>query len=649
MAYLNLPISLEKRSDMANLVLTTACNRNCAYCFTSRTALSLPREIRLDAAQEVLDWVAASGHSEVRLLGGEPTLHIQFPAILREALERGLQVVVFSNGLMPDGALAAIMNAPADKCRVMLNLNIGGADSDHLRTQVSETAAALGQRAFIGVNIHQPVLPLMEAVRFTEAHGLRKVIRIGLAHPGMDRKNRWLHPRDYRRAGHEIELFLRDIQPEGYSLSLDCGFVPCMFSDDFLHLAGMNAADIGCRCGAIPDILPDLTAIHCFPLGELDQLPISGVDTITQMNGLLQERARVFRGIGIFRECISCPLRESGQCHGGCIAAARSRSSAGPAPMRTLAPDRREAPAETARTWSIPYIDQPVKFWAALAEEHGSALEEVYFPLSLDEIGSGMPVQPQRYLDDLLRSRVVPMAGLINPIVLPRPLDELSGRILNELRRLHEHYGVCAVTVADARLAERIKSDLPSISLTASCLLDIFAPSQAGLLRDVFDVLVPSTGMLRFPARLAALRANFGRKLRLIVNESCLIPCLDRKQHFFEMGAGHSSPQSLCEPRLARDPWLRLTGAWVLPQHIHLLDPVADQYKLAGRVTLSDPDHYRKVLRAYIQRLALWPHEIGGGPASVLSRQSFPLDYFQTTMACDNTCSDCRYCRRMKE
>lgn len=629
---------------MANLVLTTACNRKCVYCFADHAAQS--SDIQMDAAREALDWITASGCTEIRLLGGEPTLHPQFPAILCAALERGLQALVFSNGLMPDDSLTAIMDASADRCRVMLNLNIGNPESDGIRAHVSRTAAVLGRRAFIGVNIHRPELPLVEAFEFSAAHDMQKFIRIGLAHPRMDRKNHWLHPRDYRRAGKDIELLLRHIQLEGYSLSLDCGFVPCMFSNDFMRMADIDAADIGCRCGAIPDILPDLSAIHCFPLGGLDQLPISGVNTVAQMNDLLQLRTRVFREIGVFKECMRCPLRESGQCSGGCVSAALLRLSRNSITINDPSPNRCDTPPEAVKTWSIPYIDQPVEFWAALADEYGSAIKEVYFPINLAGIGSGMPVQPEQHLKELLQSRVVPMAGLINPFVLPRPLDELCDCILDELRRLYEYGGVCAVTVADVRLAERIKSCLPDINLTASCLLEVADPSQAALIRDVFNVLVPSTGMLRRPGRLVAIRASFGRKLRLIVNESCLAPCFDRKQHFFEMGSGCSEPRSLCEPRLSLDPWLRLTGAWILPQHLHLLDSVADQYKLAGRVTLSDPILYRKVLRAYIRRWALWPHEIGGGPASVLSRQSFPFAYFQTTMACDRVCSDCLSCRR---
>ncbi|MDR1728323.1 MAG: radical SAM protein [Acidobacteriota bacterium] len=656
---------------MANLVLTTACNRRCAYCFADRDEAAgaasgaRPGEMGMDAALAALDWVAASGRSEIRLLGGEPTLHPRFPDILQAALARGLDALVFSNGLMPDAALAALADAPADRCRVMLNLNVGEEAADGDRERSSRAAATLGRRAFVGVNIHRPGLPLAEAVEFAAAHGLRKVVRVGLAHPRPDGGNRWLHPRDYRRVGGELELFLRRVQPDGYALNLDCGFVPCMFGEGFFEMAGLGAAEVGCRCGPIPDVLPDLTAIHCFPLGALDQLPVSGVGTVAEMNGLLQGRLRVFQGVGVFKECARCPLLSDGRCRGGCLATARlrlrtRRAATVPPPATATAHGRRGAAppptgcgeeppgAAAAKTWSIPYIDQPAEFWEGLVAEHGAALREAYFPIGLEGVGSGRPLQPGRHLEGVLRSGVLPMAVLVNPVVLPRPLREIGGRILDEVRRLHDEYGVRNLTVGDVRLAERIKASLPDVRLAASCLQEVAEPAQARLLGGLFDVLVPSTRLLRHPGRLAALRASFGGRLRLIVNEGCLDPCFDRKQHFFEMAgaAGGGAPRSLCEPRLAREPWLRLTGGWILPQHLHLLDAVADQYKLAGRVTLGDPARYRKVLRAYVRRLALWPHEIGGGPASVLARQPVPLEHFQVMASCDHLCADCGYCRR---
>ena len=625
---------------MANLVLTTSCNRRCAWCFAG---LESPgREMSIGDARALMDFVSASGSSEVSLLGGEPTLAPEFSEILQMALARGFDVLIFSNGVMPASALDAILRAPAQRCRIMLNLNIG----EQIPSEQEHAAASLGERAFVGVNIHRPGLPLAEAAEFVKTFGLRRVIRLGLAQPRLDRRNSWLYPRDYQRIGGEIEEFLERFGPEGFSVDLDCGFVPCMFTAHGMELLQMSAGEIGNRCGAIPDLMPDMTSVHCFPLAELDQLPVEGTATFPQLRKLHEQRAAPYRQVGVFRECASCAFRRAGDCSGGCIAAAMLRVNR--RPLETKSPDEAAcgAVAQPVRAWSIPYIDQPLEFWESIAGEFGDAIREVYFPIPIEGVGSGRPLLPDKHLPALLQARILPMAVLVNPVVLPRRLDEIAAPIIEELARLHFGYGAKSATLTDVRLAKLVREKIPGLSLAGSCLLEAAEAAQARQMRDVFDVLVPATRTVRMPARLSEIRQAFGKPLRIMVNEGCLPMCLDRRQHFFEMAHVGGVPASLCAPRLEAKPWLRLTGAWILPQHLSKLDPVADEYKLAGRAALADPEQYARVLRAYVRRTALWPDDIGGGPASALSQIPVSRALFNRLLDCGQICDDCDVCRR---
>jgi hypothetical protein len=633
---------------MPNLVITTSCNRACGYCFTDlRTP---PMSMAVHDAAEVLDMFRASGLQQVRLLGGEPTLHPEFAAILEQALKRDFEVLVFSNGLMPPEALDAISRSPEHGCRVMLNLPIGLDRRRDEDTSLGIVAERLGPRASVGVNIHSPGMPLDDASEFVKRHGLARTIRVGLAHPRLNRANHYLHPRHYRRVGQELEEWFDAIEAEGFRLSFDCGFVPCMFSGQFVEQAGAEPVELGVCCGPIPDVLPDLSSVHCFPLAELDQLPISGIGTIQILGKMHQERVQPFRGPGVFRECSACELRRQSRCHGGCISAAmlRSRSPAGSDRAAAAAPKVYSA-SRAPKTWAIPFVNLPVDFWRSLVADYGCAIREVYFPIDLAGVGSGRPPQPQQHLRSLLEARIVPMSVLVNPMVLPQPLEVIGPRISDELLKLYEMHGVASATLSDVRLAELVRRRVPAMRLAASCLLEITEPGQARALRGLFDVLVPATRVVRLPDRIAALREAFGGPVRLLVNEGCLTGCLDRKQHFYEMALGGGSLRSLCNERLNREPWLRLTGAWILPQHLAQYDRMADEYKLAGRATLGQAEHYRKVLKAYVRRTALWPHEIGGGPASVLKRWSVPAAHFQQLLRCNHVCGDCTICRRIAE
>lgn len=52
-----------------------------------------------------LDFLKRSNIHEIRLIGGEPTLHPQFPDLIRLAQQRGKHIVIFTHGLIARRAL----------------------------------------------------------------------------------------------------------------------------------------------------------------------------------------------------------------------------------------------------------------------------------------------------------------------------------------------------------------------------------------------------------------------------------------------------------------------------------------------------------------------------------------------------------------
>jgi len=298
----------------------------------------------------------------------------------------------------------------------------------------------------------------------------------------------------------------------------------------------------------------------------------------------------------------------------------------------------------------IPYVDQPVSFWKDLRVQFGANIREVYFPVMHHCVGSGRPLQPSENLYEFLSSRVFSTSVLINPVVLPHPVENLSDGILFTINHLSQEYNVNSVTLTNIQLAHLIRREFPHMTLTASVLMDIFTPAQASLLNGIFDNLVPASRILRNLKALQEVRDAFNGKIRLLVNESCLPNCLSRTQHFYEMSNRDIHyPQSLCNETIAGNPWISLTGSWILPQHLQVYDGIYDEIKFSGRVTLSDPERYFTVLDSYINSRPLTPDCIGGGPASV----PYPIDiterFFRKTMECEKNCHECNYCREYYE
>jgi MoaA/NifB/PqqE/SkfB family radical SAM enzyme len=308
------------------------------------------------------------------------------------------------------------------------------------------------------------------------------------------------------------------------------------------------------------------------------------------------------------------------------------------------APESRETNDRQTSIWSLPYIDQPMSFWEDVNSDLGAWIQNIYLPLPDSPIGTGRPPQPTANVEDFWRHSRLPKSVLLNVATLPRPVAELAPPIIDALQRVHDDFGVNQAVVANFQLAQYIHQALPDFSLTASVLMEVTHPYQARLLNDVCTTLVPGSSIMRDVAALTSLKAAFKGRIRLLVNEACLPLCPYRAQHFREMAEGVSEPKSLCLDLLAEQPWLRLTGAWVLPQHLHLLESLFDELKLAGRVTLRDPKTWRRVVHSYIFRRKLLPNEIGGGPSSVLAPIDMPEELYRYTLQCGHRCHECTRC-----
>ena len=298
------------------------------------------------------------------------------------------------------------------------------------------------------------------------------------------------------------------------------------------------------------------------------------------------------------------------------------------------------------KNFVIPYVDQPLTFWEMISASHGESVKEVYFPLPDAQIATGRPSQPSSHLQGFLESGIFPVSVLINPVVLARPVKELTGPVMNALEYCLNNYHLAGVTVTNLSLAIKIKESFPGLNLVASTLMGIYNEQQLVMLNGVFDTLVPASGIIRDLRALETLKKGFRGQMRIIVNESCLPSCLYRTQHFYEMtNPGIAYPQSLCNKMLERKPWLRLTGGWILPQHLKLIDGLYDEIKLAGRISLRDPTRYFAVLESYIYRKPLKPHEIGGGPAAVFMPIEIDEDFYKYTLSCKKNCASCSVCQ----
>ena len=215
---------------MANISITNVCNKRCIYCFAQDARNESVRQYMDDRLfGQILDYLERSKIDHVRLMGGEPTLHPHFISFAGQALSRGLNLFLFSNGLMPAKVIDFLRTIPAEKVKILLNTihpeegNLRGIQRQKKLMKI------LGPVIVPGINIYKPALDLDFISGYFSKFNLKKEVRIGISHPVISNMNRYLHPRFYPRVGKQIVAFRNEMEKIGVRITLDCGFVPCMF------------------------------------------------------------------------------------------------------------------------------------------------------------------------------------------------------------------------------------------------------------------------------------------------------------------------------------------------------------------------------------------------------------------------------------
>jgi len=307
-----------------NLLITTVCNRKCRFCFAKsrmddkQSVPFMSREMIID----VMDMLEKEGGHQLRLLGGEPTLHPEFPEIINTAIERGFDILLFSNGMMPDAAVDAIERHPVDKVSILCNISPQADDHPSLVKRREAALTHLGSRMVPGLTISNidEKIDMSMFLDTIERYGMKKQIRIGIAQPIVGRKNEHIAPKDYPKIGGIVAEMARQCIERDVLLGFDCGMTPCMFSGEEWEAVMTCTSGYKSVCHPIVDIGPDGGVWHCFPLAEVFNEKLSNFSNRKEIVEYYNEKLKIFRKFGCGPACVRCDFKRRGQCLGGCLA-----------------------------------------------------------------------------------------------------------------------------------------------------------------------------------------------------------------------------------------------------------------------------------------------------------------------------------------
>jgi|WetSurSiteA1Bulk_404760.scaffolds.fasta_scaffold00020_24 MoaA/NifB/PqqE/SkfB family radical SAM enzyme len=304
---------------MANLSITNVCNKSCVYCFANDTRNEYGKAHMEEGLYEkALDYLERSGIRQARLLGGEPTLHPAFISFVGKALNRGLSVMLFTNGLISDKVLEFLYSIPREKLSILLNTIQPEEKNEAGTRRQLEVMQKLGPVIIAGVNIYNARQELHYLLDYVNKFGLKKEIRMGISHSVLSMVNIYLHPKEYPKIGQKIAKFKLDAKKSGISLGFDCGFVPCMFPQEHYELLADELVKAGTCCHPIIDLLSDGSFISCYPLNNLTKIKIHDELQAGDLIGKFEEALTSYKTIGIYPYCSSCPLFNN-RCNGGCL------------------------------------------------------------------------------------------------------------------------------------------------------------------------------------------------------------------------------------------------------------------------------------------------------------------------------------------
>lgn len=314
---------------MPNVLLTQRCVRSCPYCFADKHMSGAPDEhLSWENLIYLADFLKAGGERRFAILGGEPALHPSFASMVAYVLERGFDVTVFTSGIWADRTLEEaselLLPVPHEKLSFVCNLN----DPAQTPTSLAETESvkrflrAFGDRTVPGFNIYRPDFELEFLFCAINEFGLKRHIRLGLAHPIPGKQNRCIALAELDQVIARLFSYAPQFERLRVKPGLDCGFPMCRFSEEQLgwlyrHTGGKS--EFG--CGPVVDIGPDMSVWSCFPLSGFRQRSLFEFNTLKEIHDHyehLHQSIRTEVG-GIFEECDSCLHREDGICRGGCV------------------------------------------------------------------------------------------------------------------------------------------------------------------------------------------------------------------------------------------------------------------------------------------------------------------------------------------
>lgn len=310
---------------MANVLLTTKCNLKCPYCF-AQERLSEGQKLTMSRSDvdKVIDFLKRSNHPVFRAMGGEPTLHPEFPAILQTALDNGMRVDVLSNATWPESHNQLFQRISPRRLFFLLNIDHPDRYLPKIWQRIEGNLAAVAGRGSVTLSFNifekQPryeyILDLTKKYRIDN-------VRMSFSLPVVGASNACLKLDEYKAMAPFVVEFARRAEEGGVQVRMDNAVPLCMFSYEQageLIMKGVVDLQRNLHCDPVIDIGPDLRVWCCFCLSKMWNRHLDEFKNLEEIHAYYRKAMGLYQTrLYPMDECHECQYRELWNCQGGCL------------------------------------------------------------------------------------------------------------------------------------------------------------------------------------------------------------------------------------------------------------------------------------------------------------------------------------------
>lgn len=307
-----------------NIVINNICNQSCEYCFANKVIEEDKRNMSYEDYKYCLDFLQKNNMKDIRLIGGEPTLHPKFGLFITQALNKGFKdITIFTNGTFDESVLDILLYASKNaRLNIIINFNhkLMVGEKNYQKTVHNIKELVNHCNLVLGVNIYKPNQDINFYTDIIKKYSSIKNVRFSYVVPNTEGKQ-------------NIDLlsYFKSLQPVATALikacfenntqihfSPDCNNIPlCMLEDDLLRLFAMIDTRLlkPSICKPVLDIKPNLDVIRCFAISD-NIVNLKKANTIKELVEHFESNDKKFDNNPIFEQCKKCTvyLRNNRSC-----------------------------------------------------------------------------------------------------------------------------------------------------------------------------------------------------------------------------------------------------------------------------------------------------------------------------------------------